>query len=56
MGDDLEEHAGKSANDRHPIREGVGPDPSDHADSRVTQPGDDPPGEDALGADARDPD
>lgn len=52
MNDTLERHAGKEPDERHPVREGVAPDPSDHADSRVAQPGEDPPGEDALGPDS----
>ena len=50
MTDDLERHAGKEPEERHPVREGAGPDPNDHADPRVAQPGEDPPGEDALGS------
>ncbi len=50
MTDDFERHAGKEPEERHPVREGASPDPSDHADPRVAQPGDDPPGEDALGS------
>jgi hypothetical protein len=53
VGDELDEHAGKAADEQHPVREGAAPDPSDQADPRVAQPGEDPPGEDALGADAR---
>ena len=45
---DPDDHAGKADEEQHPVREGEGPDPSDHADPRVAQPGDDPPGEDAL--------
>ena len=52
MNDDLEGRAGKAPDDAHPIREGRQPDPSDHADERVAQPGEDPPDEDALGPDA----
>jgi hypothetical protein len=48
MTDDFDHHAGKEPEDRHPIREGDSPDPSDYADERVAQPGEDPPGEDAL--------
>ena len=48
MTDELERHAGKAPDDRHPVREGEAPDVSDTADPRVVQPGDDPPGEDAL--------
>ena len=51
MDDDLERRAGKGPDDAHPAGEGGAedPDPSDYADPRVAQPGDDPPGEDALG-------
>ena len=48
MTDDIDTHAGKAPDERHPVREGAAPDPSDHGDLRVAQPGDDPPGEDAL--------
>ena len=48
MTDDLERHAGKAPEDRHPVREGQAPDVSDIADPRVLQPGEDPPGENAL--------
>jgi hypothetical protein len=48
MTDDNDRHAGKAPDERHPVQEGAAPDPSDHADLRVAQPGDDPPGEDAL--------
>jgi hypothetical protein len=44
-----EDHAGKAPDDEHPVREGAAPDPSDQANPRVAQPGDDPPGENALG-------
>jgi hypothetical protein len=45
--DDLERRAGKEPDDAHPethdrSRDG---DPSDYADPRVAQPGEDPPGE-----------
>ena len=53
MTDDLERHAGKAPEDRHPVREGEAPDVSDTADPRVLQPGEDPPGEDALSGRAR---
>ena len=49
MTDDLDRHAGKSPDERHPIQEGAAPDQSDLADTRVAQPGEDPPGEQALG-------
>lgn len=54
MTDELERHAGKAPEDRHPVREGEAPDVSDAADPRVLQPGEDPPGEDALSRPARD--
>ena len=49
MNDDLEKRAGKGPDDKHPEMSGGAsdPDPSDYADPRVTQPGEDPPGEDA---------
>ncbi len=49
MTDDLERRAGKAPEDEHPGMAGDAdsPDPSDYADPRVAQPGDDPPGEDA---------
>jgi hypothetical protein len=47
--DPANDHAGKEPEDEHPVREGAAPDPSDHADPRVAQPGEDPSGEDALG-------
>ena len=48
--DDLERRAGKGPDDAHPEMGGgiVDPDPSDYADPRVTRPGGDPPGEDAV--------
>ena len=51
MEDDLERRAGKEPEDAHPLNQGgpSRPDPSDYADPRVVQPGEDPPGEDALG-------
>jgi hypothetical protein len=49
MTDSLDRHAGKSPDERHPVEEGAGPDPSDQADPRVAQPGEDPPGEEARG-------
>ena len=51
MNDPRQDHAGNPPDDRHQIREGEAPDPSDHADERVAQPGEDPPGENALGTD-----
>ena len=45
----FERRAGKPPAEGHPTQEGRSPDPSDHADIRVAQPGEDPPGEDALG-------
>ena len=48
MDDQFDEHAGKRPEDRHPIGEGEAADPSDYADPRVAQPGEDPPGEDAM--------
>ena len=53
--DDLERRAGKQPDDAHPIGEGDehDPDPLDYADPRVTQPGEDPPGEDAMRRGAR---
>lgn len=50
MDDDLERRAGKPPEDAHPVSEGGPdePDPPDYSDPRVAQPGDDPPGEDAL--------
>lgn len=48
--DDLENRAGKGLEDDRPEMEGDehDPDPSDYADPRVAQPGQDPPGEEAL--------
>jgi len=48
--EDLERRAGKPPHEAHPIGEGDerDPDPSDYADPRVAQPGEDPPGEDAM--------
>jgi hypothetical protein len=50
MDEDLERRAGKAPEDAHPPSTGGAddPDPSDYADPRVAQPGEDPPGEDAL--------
>ena len=47
---DLEPRAGKGPDDEHPEMGGGAsdPDPSDYSDPRVTQPGEDPDGEDAL--------
>lgn len=47
---DLERRAGKGPDDAHPDQAGGAgdPDPSDYADPRVAQPGEDPAGEDAL--------
>jgi hypothetical protein len=55
MDDDLERRAGKGPDDAHPVGEATDgeTDPSDYADPRVAQPGDDPADEDALGPDAR---
>jgi hypothetical protein len=51
MRDDLDRRAGKAPADAHPIGEGGAddPDPSDYADPRVAQPGEDPDDEQALG-------
>ena len=50
MDEQLERRAGKAPEDQHPLQEGGAsdPDPSDYSDVRVAQPGEDPPGEDAL--------
>jgi hypothetical protein len=49
MTDELDRRAGKGSEDDHPLDEpDRHSDPSDHADPRVTQPGDDAPGEDAM--------
>jgi len=50
MNDELERRAGKGPDDAHPVGEAgqSQPDPSDYADPRVAQPGDDPPDEDAM--------
>ncbi|MCA1571867.1 MAG: hypothetical protein LC798_16455 [Chloroflexi bacterium] len=47
---DLERRAGKGPEDEHPEMAGGAddPDPSDYADPRVAQPGEDPPGENAM--------
>ncbi len=54
--DDLERRSGKGPDDAHPLMEGghENPDPSDYADPRVAQPGEDPPDEDALGGEVAD--
>lgn len=55
MDDDLERRAGKGPDDTHPVgqaRDGE-TDPSDYADPRVAQPGEDPADEDALGPESR---
>jgi hypothetical protein len=52
MAAEREDHAGKPPQDQHPVGEGTTADGSDHADPRVVQPGDDPPGEDALHRDS----
>jgi hypothetical protein len=48
--DDRERRAGKQPKDEHPVGEGGPdhPDPSDYGDPRAAQPGEDPPGEDAM--------
>lgn len=48
--DDLEHRAGKPVVDDRPDMAGGAddPDPSDYADPRAAQPGQDPPAEDAL--------
>lgn len=48
MTEEYEQHAGKAPEDRHPAQLGTETDPSDYADPRVAQPGEDPPGEDAM--------
>jgi len=45
---DLERRAGKPPEDDHPLDQPTAADPSDDADPRVAQPGEDPPGEDAM--------
>lgn len=49
---DLERRAGKKPADAHPEMSGgtSDPDPSDYADPRVAQPGEEPVDEDALHA------
>ena len=48
--DHPERRAGKGPEDEHPVGEGGSdhPDPSDYGDPRAAQPGEDPPGEDAM--------
>ena len=48
MDEKVDRHAGKPPKDQHPVGEGKEADPSDYADPRVAQPGEDPPGEDAM--------
>jgi hypothetical protein len=48
MTNDDDRHAGKAPEDHHPVLLGTETDPSDYADPRVVQPGDDPPGENAM--------
>ena len=48
MNDDLERRAGKAPADEHPLNDARVTDPSDYADPRVAQPGEDPPEEDAM--------
>ena len=52
VNDDLRRRSGKGPEDAHPEMSGGAddPDPSDYSDPDVAQPGDDPAGEDALGA------
>jgi hypothetical protein len=45
---ELERRAGKGTRDDHPLDEATATDPSDYADERVAQPGDEPSDEDAL--------
>ncbi|MGH2379845.1 MAG: hypothetical protein ACRDG7_01340 [Candidatus Limnocylindria bacterium] len=47
--DALERRAGRGPDDAHPEMGGgaADPDPSDYADPRVAQPGEDPPDEEA---------
>jgi hypothetical protein len=47
-GDALDRRAGKAPEDDHPLDQPTAADPSDYADSRVAQPGEDPPGETAM--------
>jgi hypothetical protein len=55
---DLDRRSGKGPEDAHPEMAGGrdDPDPSDYSDPAVAQHGDDPPGEDALGAPIADAD
>lgn len=48
MSDDLTRRAGKGPEDDHPLDEPTAADPSDYADPRVAQPGEDPADEDAM--------
>ncbi len=48
MSDDLERRAGKGPEDDHPDNRADETDPSDYADPRVAQPGEDPAGERAM--------
>ncbi len=54
---ELERRAGKGPDLAHPDQDGgpTDPDPSDYADPRVAQPGDEPPTEDALHDSDREP-
>jgi hypothetical protein len=45
---ELDRRAGKAEPDDHPLDEGTPEDPSDYADERVAQSGDEPTDEDAL--------
>ena len=58
MTDELVRRSGKGPEDAHPEMTGGpdDPDPSDYGDPRVAQAGEDPAGEDALGAPIRDAD
>ncbi|HEX2765480.1 MAG TPA: hypothetical protein VHR55_02420 [Candidatus Limnocylindria bacterium] len=44
----IERRAGKPPEDAHPTLQATETDPSDYADPRVAQPGEDPVGEDAM--------
>jgi hypothetical protein len=48
-GDAFDRRAGKAPEDDHPLDQPTAADPSDYADPRVAQPGEDPADEDALG-------
>ena len=48
MTDDLERRAGKGPDDAHPDNRADETDPSDYADPRVAQPGEDPADERAM--------